>query len=165
MADYYTECSFMVVDLPEDAIVYALELADRMHETMGCDIDELVREDSIPDDEFTALVRTFDENLWIGGASITRDGDGLWITHDESINIDAVAQLLHEVLKKFDLDNIISFEYACTCSKPRTDAYGGGAAVVTKDEMLIEGSWSHVGRMIMEVEAKREKKDGNTSNN
>ena len=38
---------------------------------------------------------------------------------------------LHPLLRTYDPTGRVTFEWAFDCSKPRTDAYGGGAAIIT----------------------------------
>ena len=55
----------------------------------------------------------------------------LWIYAEESGNPDQVAVVLEEYLKLFAPTGVITFTWACTCSKMRVDEFSGGAAVVT----------------------------------
>ena len=57
--------------------------------------------------------------------------------------IDAVIALIQHLLQKFDPEGCVRFEWSNDCSKPRPDAYGGGAAVVTakKVETISTGQW------------------------
>jgi hypothetical protein len=58
-------------------------------------------------------------------------GGALWIYAEESGNPDQVAVVLEEYLKLFAPTGVITFTWACTCSKMRVDEFFGGAAVVT----------------------------------
>lgn len=62
-------------------------------------------------------------------------GENLWIHADESGDVDQVGSLVQEFIQACRPDYIFSFEWANTCSKPRIDEFGGGAAVVTKDDI------------------------------
>jgi hypothetical protein len=54
----------------------------------------------------------------------------LWI-HDEcSGDPERVIEFVLLCATKFDLNGLWGFEYANTCSKPRLDAFGGGAHVI-----------------------------------
>ena len=68
----------------------------------------------------------------------------LWIYADESGNPDQVAVVLEEYLKLFAPTGVITFTWACTCSKMRVDEFSGGAAVVTAGgtKMLDAQSWA-----------------------
>lgn len=58
-------------------------------------------------------------------------------------NIEHVANFVQSFLKKFRPQDHWGMEWASTCSKPRLDAYGGGAVFVTakKQTWLNTGSW------------------------
>jgi hypothetical protein len=42
---------------------------------------------------------------------------------------------VEHLLQKFDPKSYVTFEWSHDCSKPRVDAYGGGAAVITAQEI------------------------------
>jgi hypothetical protein len=62
------------------------------------------------------------------------DDDGIWI-HSQSGGIDAACAFIQHLLQQFDPQGCVTFEWSHDCSKPRTDAYGGGAAIVTAHEI------------------------------
>ena len=74
------------------------------------------------------------------------DGENqLWIHTDDGMgNPSMVADLLQYYLKKFDPKAHVSFEFAETCSKPKLDEFGGGAVVISMDEMwwMSTGQWA-----------------------
>jgi hypothetical protein len=47
------------------------------------------------------------------------------------------------LLQTFDPGGRVTFEWSHDCSKPRVDAYGGGAAIVTANEIktMNTGQW------------------------
>ena len=59
--------------------------------------------------------------------------------------MDAVCAFIQHLLQKFDPRGRVAFEWSNDCSKPRVDAYGGGAALVTarKIKSLTTGAWLH----------------------
>ena len=59
---------------------------------------------------------------------------GLWL-HSQNGGVDSACAFLQHLLQKFDLPDPVTFEWSHDCSKPRTDAYGGGAAIVTAQEI------------------------------
>jgi len=68
----------------------------------------------------------------------------LWLHDEEGTgNTDHVSGFLQAYLKKFNIEEPVAFEFAFTCSKPRLDEFGGGAVVVTKDEIhwMSTNSW------------------------
>ena len=42
---------------------------------------------------------------------------------------------IQHLLQKFDQKSYVTFEWPHDCSKPRVDAYGGGAAFITIKEI------------------------------
>jgi hypothetical protein len=40
--------------------------------------------------------------------------------------------LVQAFLKRFELDLVVSFQWANTCSRPRPNAFGGGAVVISR---------------------------------
>lgn len=69
--------------------------------------------------------------------------DGIHLSHDESMNIDAALSFTKAVLVTFDSDLPVVVEWAETCSRPRSGEFGGGAAIVTKEgiETLNTFDW------------------------
>jgi len=58
----------------------------------------------------------------------------LWITSDECACIDQICARLQNIMRHFDIDGKWGFAWAQHCSKPRLDAYGGGACTVSQTE-------------------------------
>ena len=56
--------------------------------------------------------------------------------------MDGVCAFVQHLVQKFNL-NPVSFEWSHDCSKPRTDAYGGGAAYITARDIqtLSTAAW------------------------
>jgi hypothetical protein len=49
--------------------------------------------------------------------------------------VDAVCAFIQHLLQEFDQKGYVTFEWSHDCSKPRVDAYGGGAAFITAKEI------------------------------
>ena len=139
MADYWTNVSFVVNELPAEAVQWLLGLDE---EFSGQDGDE---EFELPaNSEYMSEVQSYRDECLMGyGVSITKEGPDLWFHTDESFEVSYAAWLIERTLKKFDLDAAIGFEWSGDCSKPRVDAFGGGAVIITKDgqEYVNTGSW------------------------
>ena len=134
MADYYTRFS-LVVNLPsEEAQEYALELHHQA--TQGSQGDEL------PKDFPKELENELENWQFNVEADDPAGAHGLWL-HTEDGGIDAVCAFIQHVLQKFDPKGKVTFEWSNDCSKPRTDAYGGGAAIITAKEIktMSTGQW------------------------
>ena len=134
MADYYTNLSLQFRLPDQVAQTYALELAAQGSRLNQGDEDE-------PD--FPAELRDYIENWCFEvEADVVEDKPGLWL-HSSNGGVDAVCAFLQHLLKKFDPDGVITFEWSHDCSKPRVDAYGGGAAIVTakKIKTMSTSQW------------------------
>lgn len=75
-------------------------------------------------------------------------------------SVNTLSELLRRFLIKFDRDDVVVLEWANTCSKPRVDAFGGGAAVVSRlgISFINTGVWAYqvsqeVGRKLAEERA------------
>lgn len=55
---------------------------------------------------------------------------GIWIQSEHG-GVDAVCDFIQHLLKKFNMDGFVAFSWSNDCSKPRVDAFGGGAAFIT----------------------------------
>jgi hypothetical protein len=112
MADYFTHLSCILDVGSPDKATAALDLLHRLH---------LEEEDS-DDPEFS------------GFALSLQDGPGssvLWF-HDDDGQGDAegVIRFVLRLAADLDLTGLWGFEFAYTCSRPRLDAFGGGAHVI-----------------------------------
>ena len=126
MADYYTNFS-LALRLPDAAAqTYALNLAEQACQSQF--------ENEVPED-FPAELRDHLEDWLFEVAAQTVDKQpGLWL-HSQNGGVDSACAFLQHLLQKFDLPDPVTFEWSHDCSKPRTDAYGGGAAIVTAQEI------------------------------
>jgi hypothetical protein len=108
MADYFTHFSCLLdVGTPENA-ARALDLYASTPE------DE---DDLRPSDGFDLSIQS-------------ESGSVLWIRDDCSGDPERVIEFVLICAEQFDLKGLWGFEYANTCSKPRLDAFGGGAHVI-----------------------------------
>ena len=127
MADYYTNFS-LVLDLPDEAAQkYALNLAQEAADMrFGEDPPK-------PPSNFPASLVDVLETWSFDTEAETSPEEkryGLWL-HSSDGGIDAACAFIQHLLGKFQPVGSVSFEWSCDCSKPRVDAYGGGAAVIT----------------------------------
>ena len=126
MADYFTKLS-IAVDLPEPAARWAIALADRL--------DRLAEDDELPSSGDAALDRAASE-IAAGepmgtGCDWLYDQGRLWVSTDESAEPASITAVLQRTLQRFELPEAITLQWSWDCSKPRADAFGGGAAIVT----------------------------------
>ena len=66
----------------------------------------------------------------------------IWI-HSQYGAINSAAVFIQYLLNKFDPEGCVYFQWSNDCSKPRLDAYGGGAVFITaKDaKFMSTGEW------------------------
>lgn len=86
------------------------------------------------------------------GFAWERQEAGIWIGHEESIDLEkaiAVAQIL---LRLDGSDEEVGFEWAYTCSAPRIGEFGGGCVLFTKSH----AEWSSTAEMLRKMSDRRE---------
>ena len=122
MADYFTNFS-LVIRLPDEAAQnYALNLALEASR---------INQGDEPEADFPAELHSNTEDWCFDtDADVVEKQPGLWL-HSSNGGIDAVCAFIQHLLQKFSLPDVVTFEWSNDCSKPRTDAYGGGAAIIT----------------------------------
>ena len=122
MADYFTNFS-VVLPLTKEQQEYAIQLVKQV---------AAHRFDDHP------LPASFPESLkaevenWTFETS-TND-KGIWL-HSQYGGQDAACLFIQHLLQKFEFAGGVAFEWSHDCSKPRTDAFGGGAAFITANEI------------------------------
>ncbi len=111
MADYFTHFSCLIdVGTPEKA-------------ARAIDVFVTLRDE---DDQL-------DEPQFHGFDLSRQDGPEssvLWIRDDESGDVEAVIAFVLRLAEDLDLAGLWGFEHSTTCSRPRLDAFGGGAHVI-----------------------------------
>ena len=58
------------------------------------------------------------------------EGSIIWIHDDEHGDVEAVIRFVLRLADDLNLTGLWGFQYALTCSRPRLDAFGGGAHVI-----------------------------------
>ena len=111
MADYFTHCSCLIDVGTADTAARALAL-----------FQELQEADQHADDPEVA------------GFDLSRhdalEGSTLWIHDDEHGDVEAVIHFVLRLAEDLDLTGLWGFQYGLSCSRPRLDAFGGGAHVI-----------------------------------
>jgi hypothetical protein len=111
MADYFTHFSCLIDVGTPDKAARALAL-----------FEELRAADQDADDPEVA------------GFDLVRqdapEGSTLWIHDDDNGDVEAVIRFVLRLADELDLTGLWGFQYALTCSRPRLDAFGGGAHVI-----------------------------------
>lgn len=122
MADYFTNFSLVLLLKDDTQKQYALDLHK---EAVGMRDGEPVPK------TFPGSLETHLENWCF---DVEKDDDGVWL-HSQYGGIDAVCAFIQHLLQKFNPAGIVTFEWSHDCTKPRIDAFGGGAAIVTATEI------------------------------
>lgn len=135
MADYFTSFS-LIVPLPHEAAQqYALQLAQIM--------SDAGQDDNLPE-HIPQSIRDEMES-WSFNTEPASTPYGIWL-HSEFGGIDAVCAFIQHLLQKFTPNGRVTFEWSHDCSKPLTDAYGGGAAIITATDIksISTSEWLHL---------------------
>ena len=136
MADYFINFS-LIVPLPDEAAVqYALNLAEQ---AFHAHMDE-----EIPEDFPASLLDGIEDWQFETDSNDPSNGCGLWL-HSSNGGIDAVCAFIQYLLQRFAPGDHVTLEWSNDCSKPRVDAFGGGAALITarKIKTINTGEWLH----------------------
>jgi len=82
----------------------------------------------------------------VAGFALSRqdapEGSTLWIHDDDHGDVEAVIRFVLRLAEDLDLSGLWGFEYANTCSRPRLDAFGGGAHVINLGKRTTIG-WTN----------------------
>ena len=122
MANYYTNFS-VVLPLTKEQQDYTIELAKTIQQHRS--------EDKPLPTDFPKMLADELEN-WAFETEITEKG--IWL-HSQYGGQDAVCVFIQHLLQRFKFVEGVTFEWSHDCSQPRTDAFGGGAAFVTADQI------------------------------
>ena len=134
MSNYFTNFS-LLVPLPDAAaLTYALNLAQQASRLNQGD----EAEPSFP----AELQASTEDWCFEVEGDVLNNQSRLWLQSDSG-GIDAVCAFIQHLLQKFALPDVVTFEWSHDCSKPRIDAYGGGAAIITAQEIksMSTGQW------------------------
>lgn len=147
MANCYTNIS-MILNLPDAAAQeYALNLAHQASQAQ--------QGDELPANFPTSLAEVIEDWTFETEADSSEGEHGVWL-HSDTGGVDAMCAFLQHLLQKFEPQGHAAFEWSHDCSKPRVDAYGGGAALVTALDIqtLSTGQWLQT--RILELSAGKE---------
>ncbi len=122
MADYFTNFS-VVLPLTKEQQDYAIQVAKQVEQ-------HRLQDQALPTDCPKMLVDELEN--WVFETEITEHG--LWL-HSQYGGQDGACVFIQYLLQRFKFVEGVTFEWSHDCSKPRTDAYGGGAALVTADHI------------------------------
>ena len=140
MADYYTQFSFIIPLEPDEVawVQRVLSDADRAEEIDEEEAKVLMTHG--PAQDFFKHIFGEKEGSHGNEWNIQSRPDDLhvWLHADEGADVDAAALFAQAYLRAFHMQQQIEFEWSTGCSKPRTDAFGGGACLVTSKRVYAE---------------------------
>lgn len=186
MADYYTLLDFTLpfyeihgqTQKMHDDCVITQRIVELVFDTQADNVDDAITNyvsthglsfpgDHLRRDLFEIVIKHYnkmadtDENL-VGCLSVNiRVGlpnDGVCFYTDENADPSQVVALGRLFAEVCGLDGPWGFEYSNTCSKPRSDAYGGGAVVFTRTTEKWMNTYSWMTKEIDKINARRTKK-------
>lgn len=137
MADYYTKFSMILPAQEGEEQEWLRSAAKELERVVSDDLDadECLRTSAAPD--LTKLLLEVLDDLGYGApnnvlpAAYAFEERGCWLHTEDVGGTDFAAALIQAFLRRFNKTDVIGFEFAHDCSKPRLDAYGGGAMVIT----------------------------------
>ena len=139
MADYFTNIS-LVLELKDEEIDYAVRLAELITEYKDGEIP-------VPSPEYLEGMELFQDDADNWNCDVSKVPEGLWI-HSENGSIDEIIAFVQHLLARFNYTTCVTMEWSNDCSKPRADAFGGGAAVVTATEAIYINTTQWVQRQV-----------------
>lgn len=134
MADYFTQFSFLIPVTPEQG-KWLMQAHERAAALIGNVEDGDTRQNiEGPPDVVSAARGLADRHDGFPNIEVAYDQENsaIWVRSEDSGDVDYTADLAQAFLRRFDLDLVLSFQWANTCSKPRLDAFSGGAAVISR---------------------------------
>ena len=134
MADYFTNFSIVINLASKKQQAYALDLAYKA--TIAH------RDEQLPDDFPQALKNAIEDWQFETEADSSITKHGIWL-HSTYGGVGSACLFIQHLLEQFDPKSYVAFQWSEDCSKPRTDAYGGGAAVITakKIKTMSTADW------------------------
>ena len=82
------------------------------------------------------LLREFEPEDCMGLGVETEPGAVVVWSEDGCGNFFFAAELVQLFLRHFELDDVLMAQWALTCSSPRPDGFGGGAAVIDRERII-----------------------------
>lgn len=149
MADYCTHLSFEL-ELPSAGVArQALASLESWRDALFPEVDATASANAA--EPLPEQLKQFEGECL--GVEISVEANRLWVRDDGGgPHVDLLAAMLQEALRRYHPDGVIEFEWSSDCSKPRLDAFGGGAIAVWADDM----KWSTTSRMLEQFRAERE---------
>jgi hypothetical protein len=147
MADYYTQFSAEIKDLSHQEKDWLKKyLTPPTNDELG---DEALMKKWHEERDNPYTTFDNDPELWPHFEWFTEKN--LWIYSEDSGLVEAVEVVVRRFLQKFRPQDYFAMEWAATCSKPRTNGFGGGAIFVTAEDSRWTSSCQWISEQIAEV--------------
>ena len=98
-----------------------------------------------------------DENDWYCDYEDDHDKKTIWVHSEESGNPHALANLIARFQTRFDISTPWTIGWANTCSRPRIDAFDGGALAVYKGKICVASPHKLINQWIARQQRKEQK--------
>lgn len=141
MANNYTEFSF-AVDISENAYTDFTHILEAFSSKDITDLPDWYKEGKYALDELEGF--GIDYSYRDGIMYVWNDGEG---------DLNSVVEALQAVKGHYNETEPVAIQYACTCSKPRTDEFGGGVVVVGPWQQRWEDTSDIARRLIDEMKS------------
>lgn len=125
MADYYCLGS-VLIDLPDEQLAEIAAILDEANNDENEEGNSPTLGNTYMFGQSYTWEKTHNSQLEEKRTLLVSSDDGEWF------NAGLLGDAIHHVLAKHKSDNIVCFQWSYSCSKPRLDAYGGGAMVVSR---------------------------------
>lgn len=149
MADYYSLFSILIPLQSPEEVEWCREQLSIDDILSGCEEDNSGRL-LLPEEakQKYVLADHCAESNYLGFEYEIQESDrgelpSLWLYCHDSFDSESLIIFLMAFLKKFHPDGVISIGICHTCSRPIVNSYGGGAIVITADDVrsMSTGDW------------------------
>jgi hypothetical protein len=143
MADYYTHFCFII-----PASAAQVQWLFRLHDAAcrllaAADVDRVASKILTRDAAIFGPARDLAERFADHGQSGLEihyepaDGGARVLSADGCGNAEYAAALAHLFLRHFGIDQVVALQWSLTCSEPRPDGFGGGAAMISRHRITL----------------------------
>ena len=151
MADYSTTFSFEIskkdADFPLEDIAQLIDAyREREYDNLPTWYKDKLSINDFGED-------TVEEYMNIG---YKLEDEYLWIYSEEYPNIDSLVSIIYSVMKYYNSNKYVSFEYANTCNKLRLDGFGGGAIFIARSGIKYYSTYDWIWEQIKQFESQKD---------
>lgn len=151
MADYFTTFSFEIskkdADFPLEDIAQLIDAyREREYDNLPTWYKDKFSINDFGED-------TVEEYMNIG---YKLEDEYLWIYSEEYPNIDSLVSIIYSVMKYYNSNKYVSFEYANTCNKLRLDGFGGGAIFIARSGIKYYSTYDWIREQIKQIESQKD---------